>query len=75
MFAQDTYNKWKQVMFMKNKQEVKIEGDHFVSLTTSGNQIRNIEIAVTQYCDSKGYALLIHLGEKFSMKCPLLEIS
>ena len=74
MLEGEKYTKWKQVMFVKDKQEPKIE-NNFVTLTTSGNQIRNIEVAVTQHCDHKGYALLMNLGEKFSMKSPLISIA
>lgn len=35
-------------------------------LKHSGNQIRNIEIALTQHCKHHGYAVLLKEGESFS---------
>ena len=37
-----------------------------VLLESSGNQVRNIERAITQYCDPKGYAVLLKTGDKFN---------
>ena len=32
-------------------------------LQSNFNEIRNIEVAVTQHCDNKGYAVLLHSHE------------
>ena len=33
---------------------------------SSGNEVRNIEIAVTKHCENKGYAVMLHYGDKFN---------
>ena len=45
---------------------VEISRENVDVVESSGNEVRNIEIAVTQHCDHKGYAVMLHHGDKFS---------
>jgi hypothetical protein len=42
---------------------------------SSSQKIRNIEVAVTQHCNVKGYAVLLHKEETFIHKEVLKEIA
>ena len=35
-----------------------------VSFVSSGNEVRNIEIAACKHCDKKGYALILHKNDE-----------
>jgi hypothetical protein len=58
-----SFKAWKQIMFIKNMETTpKATDSRHVYLRSSGQTVRNIEIAVTKHCDVKGYAVLLRMG-------------
>jgi hypothetical protein len=70
-----TFENWRQVMFLKKASGVFSAGDYrHTYVNSSGQMLRNIEVAVTQHCSSKGYAVLLWTGETFAHERALAEI-
>ena len=45
---------------------VKVSRENVKVVKSSGNEVRNIEVAVTKHCNNKGYAVMLHYGDKFN---------
>ena len=53
------------IFSQKETSIVKVPSNVFL-LSSSRNQVRNIERAITQVCDPKGYAVFLKAGDKFN---------
>ena len=74
MVGQQTYQRYKQVVFFKNKVP-ESTNPKVIYYKSSGQNIRNIEIAVTKLCNVKGYAFLMYSSERFSSPLMLEEVA
>lgn len=64
VFKMQTYQDWRIIVFTKNKDKVGDRKGNILILLTSENQVRNIEIAVTQHCKPQTYAFLLKEGDQ-----------
>ena len=64
-FQEQTYHNWRLVLFAKDE-VVEAGRENVEVVKSSGNEVRNIEVAVTRHCDHKGYAVVLHQGDRFS---------
>ena len=64
-FQEQTYHNWKLVLFAR-KEVVEVSRENVDVVKSSGNEVRNVEMAVTRHCNNKGYAVMLHHGDKFS---------
>lgn len=76
LLQSQTYTNWKQIMFVEKSEPIPHSQDsRLIFVHSSGNPIRNIEIAVTKHCGKQSYAVLLKPKEKFSSDDALLEIA
>ena len=64
-YQEQNYHNWMLVLFAADE-VVEVSRENVKVVKSSGNEVRNIEIAVTWYCDPKGYAVMLHYGDRFS---------
>ena len=73
-YREQTFQNWRLVLFAKDKIP-QVNQEKVRVLESRRNQVRNIELAVTKVCDSKGYAVLLHFGDRFNSPTVLQQIS
>jgi hypothetical protein len=64
-YRDQTYHNWRMVLFAQDSIP-QVSQERVQVLQGRHNQVRNIELAVTKVCDSKGYAVLLHFGDRFN---------
>ena len=64
-YQEQNYHNWMLVLFAADE-VVEVSRENVKVVKSSGNEVRNIEIAVTKRCDPKGYAVMLHYGDRFS---------
>lgn len=73
--SKQSYSNWTLTVFLKKKANINISDKRLTTLVSEGNEIRNIEVAVTQICSQKGYAILLHEGDSFKNSISLQLIA